>query len=433
MWLSVILILTLAFGYLGVNGTWLDQRGLYKLMPWIPTLDTEQNWPKTIVLGLDLKGGVYVEYLASQPDDEDADFDALLAETMDIMRSRLAAKGYAESTVVKLGSEGIRVEIPNVTNAEALLRLVGSPAKLEFRLEDGTVFMEGKDVKTAEAQMQQTSADGLPEPLIHFELTPEGAVLFDQATAENIGKRISIYLGDTLLTSPVVQSRITGGSGVITGMSSIEQAKDIAIQIQSGALPLLIKQQTVDVISASMGPDALKTLATAVLMGLLLVVLLMAVRYRLLGVVADWAFVIYYMFIFFIIAITQNIHVTLPGVSGLILGFIMVIGSHITIFERVNTEIKAGRSVKAAVRAGYTNALSTIMDAHVVIILVGIILLLLGDGRIQGFAATLVPGAIVSVFITAAVTRFLLSKAIDIGLVNPGIYVSKGLLTKEVQ
>ncbi|MEG2315513.1 MAG: hypothetical protein RSC91_04810, partial [Clostridia bacterium] len=150
--LCVVLVITIAVGYLGLNGAWLDARGLHKLLPWLPTTNVD-NWPQPIALGLDLKGGVYVEYEASMSEEMRAEnfiYNDLLDSTMNIIAKRLTEKGYPEATVSKLGSTGIRVEIPDVTDPAAVLDLIGSPAKLEFLDPDGNVFMEGRHLQAAQ-------------------------------------------------------------------------------------------------------------------------------------------------------------------------------------------------------------------------------------------------------------------------------------------
>ncbi|MDD3212606.1 MAG: hypothetical protein PHY64_02975, partial [Eubacteriales bacterium] len=151
--LCVVMVITILVGYTGLNGAWLDNRGLYKMLPWIPKANvTKDTWPKPIALGLDLQGGVFVEYEATMSDELKNDgynFNTLLQNTMDIISRRLNDKGFTEATVTKIGASGIRVEIPDVTDPSAVLDLIGSPAKLEFLDSDGNVFMEGRELKTA--------------------------------------------------------------------------------------------------------------------------------------------------------------------------------------------------------------------------------------------------------------------------------------------
>ncbi len=435
IWLCVMCVFTLVFGILGVNGMKLDSRGLYKLLPWIPTTNVE-TWPKSIALGLDLRGGVYVEYQADHPADTDeTNFASMLQSTIDVIQDRLTSKGYPESTVVKLGTDGIRVEIPDVTDPNAILDLIGSPAKLEFKLEDGTVFMEGKDIKRAVAAYDTSSSSSsgaLSQAVVSFELTAEGKDIFARVTSENIGKRLGIYLDGELLTNPTVQTAITEGSGTITGMSDIEDAQNVATKIQSGALPLVIHQQKVDTVSATLGVDALSTSVLAAIIGILLVMLLMAFRYRLLGLVADWALALYVMILFFLIAIVPGIQLTLPGIAGIILGIGMAVDANVIIFERIKEELQSGRSMKAAERAGFKNAMSAIIDSNITTLIAAVVLSVFGTGSIQGFATTLFLGVVASMFTAVVITRFLLRQFVNLGIVKPGLYMAVKSPKKEV-
>ena len=300
--LCVLLVLTIVFGYLGFNGMPLDGRGLYRLLPWMPTTNAE-NWPESLALGLDLRGGVYVEYSAQQPDEIEGSFDALMDGTIAVIQQRLTDKGYPESTVQKINNgTGIRVEIPDVTDPQAVLDLIGTPAELSFRDPDGNEFMTGKQVQTA----SYFFADG--DHQVAFTLTKDGAALFADMTAKSIGKQIAIYLDNEMLINPTVQSAIPNGSGVINGMGSEERARTIAAQIQSGALPLVLTQQKVDTVSATLGDEALSTSIRAAMIGILLVMLFMIVRYRMNGVVASWALCIYMLLLFFFIAVIPGIY-----------------------------------------------------------------------------------------------------------------------------
>ena len=323
--LVVLLVLTACFGVLGVTGMNLDARGLYKLLPWLPTSNAS-NWPASLPLGLDLRGGVYVEYSAAAPEGSEADYNTLLDGTISVIQNRLTDVGYTEATVTKIGSDGIRVEIPDVTDPSTVLELIGSEAKLTFRYSTGTVLMDGSAVKTAVGGYDSNEADYV----IYFTLTSEGASQFADITAANIGKRISIYLDETELISPTVQSVIANGSGVINGMGDAETATNIAAQIQSGALPMVLTQQKVDTVAATLGSNALSTSVTAAIIGILLVMLVMILRYRMNGLVASWALVIYTIILFFLIAIFR-IELTLPGLAGIVLGIGMDVDANVII------------------------------------------------------------------------------------------------------
>ena len=421
--LCVVLVLTVVCGVLGVTGMPLDSRGLYKLLPWLPTTNADA-WPSTLPLGLDLRGGVYVEYSAARPENSDADFNSLIDGTITVIQNRLTDRGYAESTVQKIGSDGIRVEIPDVTDPNAILDLIGTPAKLEFRDPTGQTFMDGSMVQLASVALQ----DG--EYVIQFQLNDEGATIFADMTAKYLGRNLTIYLDDELLIDATVQSVITGGSGIINGMGSLERAQTVASQIQSGALPLVLTQQKVDTVSATLGDDALSTSVLAAIIGILLIMVVMIVRYRLNGIVASWALCIYIILLFFLIAVIPGIQLTLPGLAGIVLGIGMAVDANVIIYERFNEEVRSGRPLKASVRAGFKNAMSAILDANVTTLIASIVLLYFGTGSIQGFAKTLLLGVVTSMFTAIVVTRFLMKQIValnnwDVKLFTSGVQTGK--------
>ncbi len=418
--LCVALVLTLCAGYLGLNGTWLDNRGLYKLLPWLPTTHVEK-WPDTIALGLDLKGGVFVEYEATMSDElkaEGHNFDTLLESTISIIGKRLTEKGYPEATVSKLGGSGIRVEIPDVTDPAAVLDLIGSPAKLEFLDPDGNVFMEGRHLEAA-----YPTLDDSRKPAITFKLNAEGSQLFGDMTAKNIGRTITIQLDGETLMAPTVNDAIYGGSVLVTGSFSEDQAQNIALSLQSGALPLDLRQDKLDTISATLGIDALSTSVFAAIIGILLVMALMLIRYRMCGVVADWALTIYIILLFLFLAVVPGIQLTLPGIAGIILGIGMAVDANVVIFERVKEEVKAGRPMVHAVRVGFKNAMSAVVDSNITTIIAAVVLLFFGTGSVQGFATTLLLGVITSMITAILITRFLLTRFVRIWQ-KPALYVA---------
>ena len=413
--LCVLLVVTIALGVIGVTGVSLPPRGLYKVQSWLPTTNSE-NWPASLPLGLDLRGGMYVEYSGKAPAGSTANFDELIEGTMSIIRSRLTDKGFTEANVQRLGTDGIRVEIPDVQD-DTVLDLIGAAAKLEFKTPDGEVFMTGDMVKTATYYYHEGDHQ------IAFTLTDEGSKLFGEVTAQNIGKRIAIYLDGEELINPTVESAITQGSGVINGMGTAERATSIAAKIQSGALPLELTQQKVDKVSATLGQDAVSSSVRAALIGILLIMVLMIVRYRLNGLIASWALTIYTILLFMLIAVF-HIQLTLPGLAGVVLGIGMAVDANVIIFERFNEEVRKGRSVKAAVRAGFKNAMSAILDANVTTLIAAVVLLFFGTGSIQGFAKTLLLGVVVSMFTAIMVTRFLMNRFVNTGATNTSLYTS---------
>ena len=423
--LAVVLVLTVALGVLGVNGMNLDDRGLYKLKGWLPTTDA-QNWPSALPLGLDLRGGVYVEYSCAVPEGTDTSFDALMDGTIRVIQQRLTDKGYAESTVQRIGVDGIRVEIPDVSDPQDILDLIGTPAKLEFTDPDGNVFMDGSMVKTASYYY----AEG--DHQVYFTLTDEGAKIFAEMTANSIGQTLTIMLDGQVLIDPQVQSAITDGAGVINGMGSQEYAQTVAAQIQSGALPLDLTQQKVDTVSATLGDDALSTSVMAAIIGILIVMAIMIIRYRLNGIVASWALCIYIIVLFMLIAVVPGIQLTLPGLAGIVLGIGMAVDANVIIFERFNEELRNGRPVRAALRAGFKNAMSAVIDANVTTLIAAVVLMFFGTGSVQGFAKTLLLSVIVSMFTAVIVTRFLMRNFVNVGANKPGLFMAVKA-QKEVQ
>ena len=372
-------------------------------------------WGDAISLGLDLRGGVYTVYQAEN--NGDPDFDTKMESTVSILTSRLTRQGFTEATVTRQGSDRIRVEIPNVSDPNQILTIIGTPAQLYFVDESGNNLMEGGMVKNAQAAQDQ---DG--KPCIAFELTDEGAKIFAEATAANLGKTISITLDGETISRATVNTVIAGGKGEITGNFTADEAKNLATLILSGALPLNLTQLEVSAISATLGVEALDRAIQAGIIGVALVMLFMLFRYRLCGLVADIALTIYIMIVVLLLALT-GAQLTLPGVAGIILGIGMAVDANVVIFERIREEVKNGRPIGSAVRKGFSNALSAIIDSNVTTIIAAVVLYAFGTGSVRGFALTLGIGVATS-FVTAVfVTHKLLDIFADLGIKNQKLYV----------
>lgn len=372
-------------------------------------------WGDAISLGLDLRGGVYTVYQAE--DNGNPDFDTKMESTVSILTSRLTRQGFTEATVTRQGSDRIRVEIPNVSDPNQILTIIGTPAQLYFVDEDGNNLMEGSMVKNAQAAQDQ---DG--KPCIAFELTDEGAKIFAEATAANLGKTISITLDGETISRATVNTVIAGGKGEITGNFTADEAKNLATLILSGALPLNLTQLEVSAISATLGVEALDRAIQAGVIGVILVMLFMLFRYRLCGLVADIALTIYIMIVVLLLALT-GAQLTLPGVAGIILGIGMAVDANVVIFERIREEVKVGRPIGSAVRKGFSNALSAIIDSNVTTIIAAVVLYAFGTGSVRGFALTLGIGVATSLFTAVFVTHKLLDIFADMGIKNQKLYV----------
>ena len=372
-------------------------------------------WGDAISLGLDLRGGVYTVYQAEN--NGDPDFDTKMESTVSILTSRLTRQGFTEATVTRQGSDRIRVEIPNVSDPNQILTIIGTPAQLYFVDESGNNLMEGAMVKNAQAAQNQ---DG--KPCIAFELTDEGAKIFAEATAANLGKTISITLDGETISRATVNTVIAGGKGEITGNFTADEAKNLATLILSGALPLNLTQLEVSAISATLGVEALDRAIQAGIIGVALVMLFMLFRYRLCGLVADIALTIYIMIVVLLLALT-GAQLTLPGVAGIILGIGMAVDANVVIFERIREEVKNGRPIGSAVRKGFSNALSAIIDSNVTTIIAAVVLYAFGTGSVRGFALTLGIGVATSLVTAVFVTHKLLDIFADLGIKNQKLYV----------
>ena len=427
--LVVVFLLTLCAGYLGLRG--MPLRTPHYLAPWLPVNDARTGQlTKALSLGLDLNGGVFVEFDAERPEGEDMTDDGYLyalQNTVEALRKRLSNGGYTEATVqIVNNNTGIRAEVPinlgqdasSTDQITAVQSLLGRTAKLSFRGPDGVEFMDGSNVTSAGSALDTQTGRGY---YIGLNLTNEGAKLFEDMTRRSINQNISIWLDDEMLMNPTVNEIIPGGQVMITGGFTQETAAEFANQISSGALPLSLKETNSSIVSATLGANALTTAVTAGMIGIAVIMLIMLLRYRLNGVVASWALTIYVVLLFLLIA-ALRIQITLPGLAGIVLGIGMAVDANVIIYERFNEELRAGRAASAAAQAGFRNALSAILDANVTTLIAGVVLLIFGTGPVQGFAKTLLLGVVVSMFCAVVVTRFLMKRFIRAGLNKPGLF-----------
>ena len=402
--LVVILVVVALAGYVALfgigKGTWINY---------------VKPWGEAISLGLDLRGGVYTVYQADETEVED--FEAKMTSTVGILTSRLTRQGFTEATVTRQGNDRIRVEIPNVSDPNQVLEIIGTPAQLYFVDEAGNNIMEGSMIENAYASQDENG-----KPCVAFKLDSEGSAIFAKATAENINKVISITLDGEVISAPTVNSVIAGGEGVITGDFTAEEVQSLATLILSGALPLSLSQLEVSAISATLGVEALERALMAGIIGVALVMLFMLLRYRLCGLVADIALTIYIMIVVLLLALT-GAQLTLPGVAGIILGIGMAVDANVVIFERIREELAVGRPLTSSVKKGFSNALSAIIDANITTIIAAVVLYAFGTGSIRGFALTLGIGVATSMFTAIFVTHKLLDIFVAIGVKNQKLYV----------
>ena len=322
--------------------------------------------------------------------------------------------GYGFAPVSEDGELAEEIDFSDNDAISKVLDLIGKRAVMRFVDADGYVFMTGDKVESARYVSVTSQNAASSSNQIEFHLTEEGKKLFAEATTKYNQRSIAIWLDNECLVNATVNEPILDGTGLISGSYTQEEATAVAAKIQSGALPLILTQDKVDMVSATLGQDALSSSVTAAFIGILLIMALMIFRYRLNGAIASWALTIYVIVLFGLIALFK-VQLTLPGLAGIVLGIGMAVDANVIIFERFNEEARKGRSAKASVRAGFKNALSAILDANVTTLIAAVVLMIFGTGSIRGFAYTLLLGVIVSMFTAILVTRFLMNRFVDAG------------------
>ena len=291
----------------------------------------------------------------------------------------------------------------------------------------GKTVMTGSDLKDAKAQIAQNN-----QAVVSMEFTTEGGKKFGNITARNVGKQISIALDGEILTSPVVQEAITGGHAQITGSRNMEDAEHLAILLRSGSLPVKLEILENRTVGPTLGQDSKEKSVKAFTIGVIGVFAFMLLFYRLSGVVADIALLLYVMLLLLIMKYL-NATLTLPGIAGIILSIGMAVDGNVLIFEHFKEEVLRGKSLRNAMDSGFSRALVTILDSNITTLIACAVLFYLGTGPIRGFAVTLALGVILSMFSAVTVTKFLLKFLINANFTkNPTIFGISAPKTGEV-
>jgi SecD/SecF fusion protein len=376
---------------------------------------THTGSAKNINLGLDLAGGVSITYQAvgETPTSEQ------MKDTIYKLQQRV--ENYStESEVYQEGDDRINVEIPGVSDANTILEELGKPGSLSFQDTTGNVLVDGSDIASAEAQITQDNM-GNKEYVVSLTLTEDGAQKFADATAANLNKQIPIVFDGEVISSPVVQTTITGGQASITGMESFEAAEQLASTIRIGSLKVELEELRSNVVGARLGQEAIQSSLLAGAIGLVLVILFMCVVYLLPGFAAGIA-LIFYLVLELIILNAFDITLTLPGIAGIVLSIGMALDANVIIYARVREEIAAGMSVRQAIDAGFKKARSAIVDGNVTTLISAFILMLKGTGTVKGFAQTLAIGVILSMFTALFVSKYIVKAFYAIGLQDVKYY-----------
>jgi len=417
-------------------------------------VNTKLLGPNGLRLGLDLRGGSQLLYEAdlSEKDPAVTD-DEAMASVIDKIQRRVDLYGVAEPVIQKLGTDRILVQLPGVKDINEAISLIGEIALVDFReqkldvngnpvLDDEGNWMFKDEPATAAGQDgQERELTGkylksaymnyidLKGYVVFIEWDSEGGYLFEKITARNLNKPLAIFLDNELISAPIVQNIITVGTpGYIEGQFTISEARTLAIQLNSGALDLpltIIDQRDVD---ASLGADSIRKSMLAAAIGVILLLLFMLLYYRLLGLIACCSLGIYGVFILAIFNLfSSHITLTLPGIAAAILSFGMAVDANVLIFERIKEELRAGRSLGAAVEAGFNHAWTAIRDSNITTFIACLILFWLGGTfgayKVRGFALTLSIGVALSMFTAIIITRTFLRFIVSSRLVaNPAAY-----------
>lgn len=403
-----------------------------------------------IKLGLDLAGGVSITYKVvgdEKPNSED------MADTIYKLQKRVETYS-TESVVYKEGDDRINIEIPGVSDANAILEELGKPGSLYFISEtdsegnynyqatmdangnivyvllksideiiaDGSAVLSGTDVKDAQAGSFTNSMQNT-EVGVDLTMTEEGTKKFADATtkAYQKGESLAIYYDGNIISAPAVQAALTDGKAQITGNFTFESAEQLASTIRIGGLKLELEELHSKVVGAQLGEEAISTSVKAAVIGFVIIVIFMIAIYFISGLAASLALGLY-VELMIILLNGFDITLTLPGIAGIILSIGMAVDANVIIFARIREEIAKGKTVKSAIDIGYKKAQSAIFDGNITTLIAAAVLGVMGSGTVKGFAATLALGIVLSMFTAMVITRIIMKALFALGLQNAKLY-----------
>lgn len=372
--------------------------------------------------GLDLAGGVSITYEIKEDNPSEQDVN----DTVYKLQQRV--QNYStEAEVYKEGSKRITVEIPDVTDANAILEDLGQPGTLVFLDSDGytkltnneeyTPLLTGSDVKNAVAGRDTSTS----EYIVSLEFNEEGTKKFADATTANVGKIIYIVYDGKVVSYPSVKQAITGGNAQIDGMASYEEADTLASYIRIGAMPLELQEMRSQVVGAKLGETAIQTSLFAAVVGFIILCIFMIIAYRVPGVVASLSLIIYIALDIFLLSIYE-VTLTLSGIAGIILSIGMAVDANVVIFARIKEEIGLGKSVESAIEQGFKKAMSAIVDGNITTLIAALVLYLRGSGTVKGFAVTLAIGVLLSMFTAIVITKTIMKLFYNFGCKSEKLY-----------
>ncbi|GKU23849.1 protein translocase subunit SecD [Clostridium folliculivorans] len=369
-----------------------------------------KSFEKSITKGLDLQGGVSV--LMEIQSDKTVSKDDL-NKTKEMLSLRVNKAGVAETVVTTEGNKRIRIDIPGQYDSKSIVDSLSKTGELSFKDPDGNVLLTGKDVKKATSGTDQQTG----QIIVSLEFNDAGKKKFADATTKLIGKQISISMDEDVLTSPVVQNAIIDGKAQITGNKTAEEANKIAAIINAGALPMPVKAVSTQTVGAQLGANALPNALKAGAVGICIIFVFMLLYYRGPGLIACLGLTLFISLVLFTF-IGVGVTLTLPGIAALLLTIGMAVDANVLMFERIREELRTGKSVKTSVKAGFHNAMSSIIDSNLTTIISSLVLYFLGSGPVKGFALTLLIGVILSMFTAIVIVRLLMNLAVNAGFLS---------------
>lgn len=366
--------------------------------------------------GLDLQGGTHVVLEAEDTPEAKVNDDAM-ERVVRIIEKRVNELGLTEPIIQRQGARRIIVELPGIKDPDKAIQVIGKTAMLEFKDEAGNTVLTGTDLKDAKEQTDQQGQN-----LVALDFSEEGGQKFADLTMRNVGRRISILLDGEVLTSPNVKEPITGGKAVITGSRTLEEAHNLAILLRSGALPVKVNIIETRTVGPTLGQDSKDKSEFAFAIGIAAVLIFMLLFYRLSGFIADISLMAYVVMLLAALKFLDAT-LTLPGVAGIILSIGMAVDANVLIFEHFKEEYRQGKTLRAAMNAGFKRAFTTIFDSNITTIIAAIVLFMFGTGSIRGFAITLGLGVVLSMLTAISLTQYMLKLLIGANLFqNPFVF-----------
>lgn len=358
----------------------------------------------------------------------------IVSQSIEIVRRRIDEVGTKEPIIQRQGSDRILVQLPGLENPEYVKELLGKTAKMSFHLVDSrTSASDARMGRIASSSRLVKGTDGTPyvierkvavggenlidaqpsfqemgEVAVSFKFDAMGGKRFAEVTKNNVGERLAIVLDNEVISAPTIQGAIPGGSGVITGSFSVQEANDLALLLRAGALPAPLEVLEERTVGAGLGADSINAGVIASIVGLLFIVVFMVAAYGLFGIFTTIALVVNICLLIAALGFL-GATLTLPGIAGMILTLAMAVDANVLIFERMREEVKKGRSPRDGADVGFTEAWRTIVDSNLTTLIAGIVLFYFGTGPIRGFAVTLSIGILTSIFTSVTVTRVIIS------------------------